>query len=206
MKWPVQDSSDNGLRSSIYEMDGRSSSQLVTDPDTPSTENAQIVVPVEKRIVFFDLEIPINRRKIDLIDLNCFNDILKVTTTVVWAEHTSRDFPDFPDRGFKIITLLFFCAYKACIRMFGQYETEDIFARFEKLRRIGFHFHPIFDIRATRGSESFSTLHLDNTQPASTEGVQYRMIAQSRNEDTVLPSNVQYGSFPFCFYPFSIND
>jgi hypothetical protein len=206
MKGPVQDCSDYGLRSPVYEMDGRSSSQLMTDPDTPSTEDAQIVVPVEKRIVFFDLKIPINRRKIDLFDLNSFYDILKVTTTIIRAEHTSCDLPNFSDGGFKFVTILFFCAYKACIGMFSQDETEDFFSRFTKLRRIGFHFHPIFDKRTTRGSESSSSLYLNNTQPAAAEGIQYRMIAQSRNVDIVLSCNIQYGFFSLCFYPFSIDD
>jgi hypothetical protein len=100
-------------------MDGRSSSQFVTNSDTPSAENTQIVIPVEKRIVFFDLKIPINRGKIHLVDLNGLNDILKVTSPVVRAEHTSCDLPYLPDSGFVFVTVLFLCAYQTSIRVLG---------------------------------------------------------------------------------------
>jgi hypothetical protein len=135
----------------------------MTDPDTTSAEYTEVVIPVEKWIVFPDLEIPINGRKIHLLDLNSFDDILEVTTPIVRTEHAARDLSDFSDGGFIIVTILFFRTHKARVWMFGQNETEDILAGFTDLRSIGSHFHAIFDIRAAGWSEPPSALHLHNT-------------------------------------------
>jgi hypothetical protein len=119
MEGPVQDCPNHGLSSSIDKVDSRGTSQLMTNPDTPSTQNTQIVIPVEKRIAFSDLKIPIDRGKIDLVNLNSFDHILKVTSAVVRAEHTPCDLPDFPDGGFIFVTVLLLRAHKAGIGMLG---------------------------------------------------------------------------------------
>jgi hypothetical protein len=76
MEGAVQDCSDYGFGSSVHEVDGRSSSQLMTNSDTSSAENTQIIIPVEKRIVLFDIQVPIDGRKIDFVELYSFDDIL----------------------------------------------------------------------------------------------------------------------------------
>jgi hypothetical protein len=149
----------------------------MTNPDTTPAENAQIIISVKEGVFFINLKISVNRREIDFFDLDSLDDILQVTPAIIGTKHTPGDFPDFPYGRFKIVTILFFGAHKARIGMLGQNKPEDVFARFAQLRRVGSHFHPLLDIRAARRSETPAALNFDNTQTASPEGFQYRMIA-----------------------------
>jgi hypothetical protein len=176
----------------------------VTDSNTPSAENTQVVIAIEKGIIFFDFHFPIDRWKIHLIQLNGLNDVLKVTSPIIRTKHTSGRFPNFPDSGFVFVAILFLRANQTSIGVLCQNEPQNFFAGLTKLGSIGFHDHAIFDVCAAGGSKSSSPLNLNDTQPTAAKRAQKGMVTQSRDGNTILTGHIQYRFFSFCLDLFSI--
>jgi hypothetical protein len=92
----------------------------MADPHASPAEDAEVVIAVEERIIFPYFKIAVKRRQAHFLNVQGFHNVLKLTTTIVRAQHAAGRFPDFADSGFVLIALIFLAADQTGIRMFGK--------------------------------------------------------------------------------------
>jgi len=82
-----------------------------------SAENAQVVIPVEKRVIFFHFEVTIVDRIVNVRHSYLLHNFLQLALAVIAAVPTPGGNPGFADSGYALPAFFLFVTNQAATRM-----------------------------------------------------------------------------------------
>src|SRR5512145_961280 len=119
---PVKCRADGCMLSPLFETERTVQAYVVTGTDTTAAEDAEIVVSVVKRIVFFDRETSVIHRVRCLGKADLFRDRLKLTAVVIGTVPATSRYTHLSDRSLIFFAFIMFRAEQTACRMLAEKE------------------------------------------------------------------------------------
>jgi hypothetical protein len=190
---PVESRSDDRGRTPRNEGKHRSAADLVTDPDAPPAKDAEIVVPVEERIVPADLEIPVDGLELQAVKPDGPDDVLETAAPVLSAKDTAGDLSHLADGRFQVVALVLLRADQAGAGVLGKDQGKDMPAQGLELGSRRPHLQALLRPAAAGGDEASLPRDLDQAHPAAREREETRVVAKRRDVHPMFPRGLEDG-------------
>jgi len=97
----------------LFKSQGVSNANLLTDPDTSSTKDTKVIIPVVEWIIFFHPEIAIIDGVVNLFHTQFLNQVLQFTLTILRTIPASSGHTSLPDSAHVFFAFILFFTYQA---------------------------------------------------------------------------------------------